>query len=189
VESGVNRNRQKSFQKYFAHLAITITSSGKCLIFSREPISILLVRLLKHDAQRRAFAAVRIDNSLGTRSRAGISPLRSTPETSADIAFAERTSLAFSPLLSASQSSKFGPGLDPTDDILNGIGQSEKVLSDRKAPAQDRAVYLSWLIRLVEDVHMPLHAVPCSPRRIIQGSRRKFFLHQASNQRIALHSF
>ena len=49
------------------------------------------------------------------------------------------------------------PGPDPTDDILYGFGQCEKVLSDAKASAQDRAAYLCWLIHLVGDEHMPLH--------------------------------
>jgi hypothetical protein len=45
----------------------------------------------------------------------------------------------------------------PTDDALFGIQQCEKVLSDTKAPAQERAVYLSWLIHLIGDLHQPLH--------------------------------
>ena len=51
----------------------------------------------------------------------------------------------------------FEPGPDPKNDILYGIGQCEKVLSDPKASPQNRAAYLSWLIHLVGDVHMPLH--------------------------------
>src|ERR1039458_1675273 len=49
------------------------------------------------------------------------------------------------------------PGPEPTDDILYGIGQCEKALADTRTPAEERAVYLSWLIHLIGDEHMPLH--------------------------------
>jgi len=48
------------------------------------------------------------------------------------------------------------PGPDLTDDILYGIGQCEKILADTKATPEERAVYLSWLIHLIGDEHMPL---------------------------------
>jgi hypothetical protein len=53
------------------------------------------------------------------------------------------------------------PGPDPTDDILYGIGQCEKILADTKATPEERAVYLSWLIHLIGDMHQPLHC--CFP--------------------------
>ncbi len=49
------------------------------------------------------------------------------------------------------------PGLSPNDDILYGIAQCEKILADANAPAQERAIYLSWLIHLIGDIHQPLH--------------------------------
>jgi len=49
------------------------------------------------------------------------------------------------------------PGPKPTDDILFGVMQCEKTLSDTNASPESRAVYLSWLIHLVGDVHQPLH--------------------------------
>jgi hypothetical protein len=45
----------------------------------------------------------------------------------------------------------------PNDDILFGISQCEKTLQDQSATPQVRAVYLSWLIHLVGDIHQPLH--------------------------------
>jgi len=48
-------------------------------------------------------------------------------------------------------------GPKPNDDALYGIGQCEKFLSDAKAPPQERAVYLAWVIHLISDLHQPLH--------------------------------
>jgi hypothetical protein len=50
-----------------------------------------------------------------------------------------------------------GAGPDPADHILYGIRQCEKTLADTKATPEERAVYLSWLIQLIGDEHMPLH--------------------------------
>ena len=41
----------------------------------------------------------------------------------------------------------------PTDNVLYGIAQCEKVLTDTNAGAELRAVYLSYLIHLVGDMH------------------------------------
>src|SRR5258707_10786824 len=49
------------------------------------------------------------------------------------------------------------PHPEPTDDILFGLQQCEKTLADPKASAEERAVYLSWLIHLIGDLHQPLH--------------------------------
>lgn len=45
----------------------------------------------------------------------------------------------------------------PTDDVLFGIAQCEKGMSDKGTPPELRAVYLSYLIHLVADLHQPLH--------------------------------
>jgi hypothetical protein len=45
----------------------------------------------------------------------------------------------------------------PTDDALYGIAQSEQALADPKTAAELRAVYLSYLIHLIGDLHQPLH--------------------------------
>ena len=51
------------------------------------------------------------------------------------------------------------PNPFPTNDILYGIAQCEKMLGDKQADPELRAVYLSWLIHLVGDIHQPLHCV------------------------------
>ena len=49
------------------------------------------------------------------------------------------------------------PSPFPTNDILYGIARSEKMLSDPNASPEEKAVYLSWLIHLIGDLHQPLH--------------------------------
>lgn len=48
-------------------------------------------------------------------------------------------------------------GPAPDDDVLYGIQQCEKILSDTNAADRIRGVYLSWLIHLIGDLHQPLH--------------------------------
>jgi hypothetical protein len=49
------------------------------------------------------------------------------------------------------------PGHTPDNDVLFGVAQSERVLSDIKANVELRAAMLSYLIHLVGDMHQPLH--------------------------------
>lgn len=49
------------------------------------------------------------------------------------------------------------PSPYPNDDILYGIAQSERSLQDQSISPELKAVYLSWLIHLVGDIHQPLH--------------------------------
>jgi hypothetical protein len=49
------------------------------------------------------------------------------------------------------------PGPSPKDDVLNGIAQSEKALLSASSFSEERAVYLSYLIHLIGDIHQPLH--------------------------------
>jgi hypothetical protein len=49
------------------------------------------------------------------------------------------------------------PGPEPNNDALYGIAQAKKALADSKTSPEERAVYLSWLIHLVGDMHQPLH--------------------------------
>jgi hypothetical protein len=49
------------------------------------------------------------------------------------------------------------PDPRPTNNILFGVAQCEKTLSDTNASPVLRAVYLSWLIHLIGDMHQPLH--------------------------------
>ena len=43
------------------------------------------------------------------------------------------------------------------DNVLFGVAECEKTLGDTNAAPELRAVYLSWLIHLVGDMHQPLH--------------------------------
>jgi hypothetical protein len=47
----------------------------------------------------------------------------------------------------------------PTNDIIFGIKQCEKLIKEKSVSLEVRAVYLSWLIHLVGDIHQPLHCV------------------------------
>jgi len=63
------------------------------------------------------------------------------------------------------------PGPKPTDDILFGIAQCEKTLSDTNASPELRAAYLSWLIHLVGDIHQPLHCASLFTDAYPKGDR------------------
>ena len=81
-------------------------------------------------------------------------------------------------------------GPDPTDDILYGISQCEKILADKKATPEERAVYLSWLIHLIGDEHMPLHCCSLFTSEYPAGDKggNGFFIKPATRG-ISLHSF
>jgi hypothetical protein len=83
---------------------------------------------------------------------------------------------------------QFGP--TPRDDILYGIEQCEKILSDTKAPAEERAVYLSWLIHLIGDLHQPLHCSSFINETYPVGDKggNDFYVKPGSRG-IKLHSF
>ena len=49
------------------------------------------------------------------------------------------------------------PDPRPTNNVLFGVAQCEKTLSDTNADPELRAVYLSFLIHLIGDMHQPLH--------------------------------
>ena len=51
----------------------------------------------------------------------------------------------------------FEPDQKPDDDVLYGVAQCEKTLSDTSADPALRAVYLSYLVHLIGDMHQPLH--------------------------------
>jgi hypothetical protein len=51
----------------------------------------------------------------------------------------------------------FEPAPLPTNDVLFGVAQCEKVLSDTNANPEARAAYLSYMVHLVGDMHQPLH--------------------------------
>ena len=86
----------------------------------------------------------------------------------------------------------FVAGLDPGDNILIGIDQSEKTLRDKAATPEQQAAALSWIIHLVGDIHQPLHAAelvtPAYP--LPEGDRggNKYFVSVGGNA-INLHAF
>jgi hypothetical protein len=82
------------------------------------------------------------------------------------------------------------PGPDPNDDILCRISQCEKTLADTKASPEKRAVYLSWLIHLIGDVHMPFHCCSLFTSEYPTGDKggSSFYIKPAARG-IPLHSF
>ncbi|MEY2428597.1 MAG: hypothetical protein QOJ40_1482, partial [Verrucomicrobiota bacterium] len=84
----------------------------------------------------------------------------------------------------------FEPGASPTNDILYGISQAEKGISARHESDESRAVYLSWLIHLIGDLHQPLHCSTLRNEKFPEGDKggNDFFIKPAE-QGIRLHSF
>src|SRR6267142_1157745 len=78
----------------------------------------------------------------------------------------------------------------PKDDILFGIDQCEKFLGDANASPEERAVYLSWLIHLIGDLHQPLHCASLFNDAYPNGDKggNAFYVKPASRG-IRLHSF
>jgi hypothetical protein len=84
----------------------------------------------------------------------------------------------------------FEPGASPTNDILYGISQSEKALSARHEPDESRAVYLSWLIHLIGDLHQPLHCSTLVNEKFPDGDKGgNDFYVKPGQEGIRLHSF
>jgi hypothetical protein len=83
----------------------------------------------------------------------------------------------------------FEPGPMPTDDVLFGLAQCEKTLNDTNASPELRAVYLSWLIHLVGDIHQPLHCVSLFTVDYLNGDRggNDFYVKPAQSG-VRLHS-
>jgi hypothetical protein len=82
------------------------------------------------------------------------------------------------------------PGPAPEDDILCGIRQCERWLSDPAASEEERAIYLSWLIHLVGDLHQPLHCSTLVNSTYPNGDKggNEFYVMPATKG-IKLHSF
>lgn len=82
------------------------------------------------------------------------------------------------------------PGPSPKDDLLYGIAQCEKNLCDSKASPEEKAVYLSYLIHLVGDVHQPLHCCSLVNETYPNGDKGgNDFYVKPGNKGIKLHSF
>lgn len=78
----------------------------------------------------------------------------------------------------------------PGDDALYGIAQAEKALADSKASPAERAVYLSYLIHLIGDLHQPLHCGSLVNATYPQGDKggNDFYVKPGSRG-IPLHAF
>jgi hypothetical protein len=82
------------------------------------------------------------------------------------------------------------PDSTPNDDVLYAIQRCEEVLSSRQASPEERAVFLSWLIHLVGDMHQPLHCASLFDREHPDGDKggNDFFI-KPGERCISLHSF
>lgn len=78
----------------------------------------------------------------------------------------------------------------PDDDILFGIGQSEKVIAGKNASPELRAVHISWLVHLLGDLHQPLHCGNLVNATFPDGDKggNDFYVKPAKNG-VRLHSF
>jgi hypothetical protein len=63
------------------------------------------------------------------------------------------------------------PDPAPTNNVLFGVAQCEQTLSDTNAEPVLRAVYLSYLIHLVGDMHQPLHCESFFDAQFPNGDR------------------
>lgn len=78
----------------------------------------------------------------------------------------------------------------PKDDVIFGIAECEKTLNDPKATPEIKAVYLSYLIHLVGDIHQPLHCASLFTDAYPHGDKggNDFYVMPASRG-IKLHAF
>jgi hypothetical protein len=65
----------------------------------------------------------------------------------------------------------FEPGPKPDDDVLFGVAQCEKTLSETSADPELRAAMLSYVIHLVGDMHQPLHCASLFTDAYSKGDR------------------
>jgi hypothetical protein len=81
------------------------------------------------------------------------------------------------------------PAPSPDDDVLYGVAQCEKFLSDPATAPELKAVYLSYLIHLVGDMHQPLHCCSLFTDAYPRGDKggNDFYVMPASRG-IRLHS-
>jgi len=81
------------------------------------------------------------------------------------------------------------PGPSPADDIIYGIEQCEKILGDTKSSSEERAVYLSWIIHLIGDLHQPLHCSALVNETYLAGDKGgNDFYAKPGSRGIKLHS-
>lgn len=82
------------------------------------------------------------------------------------------------------------PAPNPDDNALFAIAQAEQMLSSRKTSGEERAIYLSWLIHLVGDIHQPLHCASLVTPAYPKGDKggNEFFV-KPEQKGISLHYF
>jgi S1/P1 Nuclease len=82
------------------------------------------------------------------------------------------------------------PDASPDDDIRYAVQRCEQTLSSRKASPEERAVFLSWLIHLVGDLHQPLHCASLFDSAHPKGDKggNDFFV-KPGERGITLHAF
>jgi hypothetical protein len=82
------------------------------------------------------------------------------------------------------------PEPNPTNNILFGIAQSGKVVSDPTAAPETRAAHLSWLLHLCGDIAQPMHCASFFDDTSINGDKggNDCYVKPASRG-IRLHSF
>jgi S1/P1 Nuclease len=78
----------------------------------------------------------------------------------------------------------------PTDNVIYGISQCEKVLGDTNSTAEDKAANLSCLIHFVGDIHQPLHCVSLFSAAYPNGDKGgNDFYVMPGTKSIKLHAF
>ncbi len=76
----------------------------------------------------------------------------------------------------------------PTNNVLFGLMQCEKTLSDTNADPELRAAYLSFLIHLIGDMHQPLHCCSLFTTAYPEGDRGgNDFYVERDGQGVRLH--
>lgn len=75
-------------------------------------------------------------------------------------------------------------------DLLTGIDRSVANLRDTATPLPEKAIYLSWLLHLVGDLHQPLHTVAMMGDQWPSGDKggNDFWIRPATSP-VNLHSF
>jgi hypothetical protein len=74
--------------------------------------------------------------------------------------------------LDAERRARGEPGIPAGDSILEALPNNQRTLADPAAPAEARALALSWVLHLVGDAHQPLHAVAVfTEKRFASGDR------------------
>src|SRR5580704_11505311 len=82
------------------------------------------------------------------------------------------------------------PAPSPNDDVLYGVKYCEKALSGLKTAPVEKAVYLSYLIHLVGDMHQPLHCCSLFTSEYPKGDKGgNDFYVTAGTKGIKLHAF